>query len=227
MNDKPPSILLDGATLTNLFAAGMPKDVCAEKWILDNPDALKKLQSEFISAGSDVIYAATFGANRPNLERFGLGGEVSEINRGLVSLSKEISAGKKVAGAMSMTSLSVEPYGETTFDELVSIYNEQASALFEAGVDLFVIESMKSLPDARAAVLACRDFGLPVYVTVCANDKGELLSGATPMNIMVTLQEFGISAFGINCSSIEVIAEELLKLKPFSKVPLIAKPSAA
>lgn len=224
--------LLDGATGTNLYIAGMPQGVCVEEWILAHPQAITELQREFVKAGSDILYAPTFAANREKLKFAGLESKVKEINRKLVELTRSVATRDDgtsafIAGDLSPTGLFVEPFGETTFDELVSIYREQAEALWESGVDLFVIETMLSMTEARAAVLACRGFNKPVYVTVTVNERGKLLSGGSPLTALITLQELGIAGFGLNCSfGPSIIAEQIREIAPFAKIPLIAKPNA-
>lgn len=227
-NDNPRScLLLDGATGTNLYLKGMPQGVCVEEWVLDHPNAIKEIQTEFINSGSDVIYAPTFTANRQKLGFYGYADKVLEFNHRLVALSKEVANGKLVAGDMSPTGLFVEPFGETSFDELVSIYAQQAEALNTAGVDIFAIETMLSLTETRAAVLACRKYNKPIYVTVTVNERGRTLSGATPLTCLIVLQELGISAFGLNCSlGPKIIKEQIREIAPFAKIPLIAKPNA-
>lgn len=221
-------VLLDGATGTNLYIAGMPQGVCVEEWILQNPDALIDLQTAFINAGSDVIFAPTFGSNRNRLKQYSLEGRTAEYNKKLVALSKKAAGGKaRVAGDISPSGLFAEPFGDAHFSELLEIYREQADALSQAGVDLFIIETMMSLADIRAAVLACREFGKEIYATITINEKGKTLSGLTPLTALIILQELGISAFGLNCSEgPQRIAEEIKKIQPYAKIPLIAKPNA-
>ncbi|MBQ3572612.1 MAG: homocysteine S-methyltransferase family protein, partial [Clostridia bacterium] len=119
--------LLDGAMGTNLIAAGMPKGTCTEKWILENSDVVKNLQSEYINGGSDIIYAPTFGANSAVLAREG-DLDVS-INGKLVALTKELADGKNVlvAGDISSTGLMLKPYGSASFEDVVSVFAEQAA----------------------------------------------------------------------------------------------------
>lgn len=226
-NDNQRSLLLDGATGTNLYLRGMPQGICIEEWILENPDVIQELQSEFINAGSDIIYAPTFSANREKLKFFGLSDKVFEYNHRLVALTKEIANGRLVAGDMSPTGLFIEPFGEASFDDLISIYSQQAEALNHAGVDLFVIETMLSLTDVRAAVFACQKYDKPIYVTITVNERGKTLSGASAFTCLVALQELGISAFGLNCSfGPQIIGEQIKEIAPFAKIPLIAKPNA-
>lgn len=219
--------LLDGAVATNLFEKGMPFDTCVEEFILNHPDIITELQSEFVKAGSDILYTPTFGANRARLATFSLEDKVYEFNTRLVALCKSIANGKKVAGNLSPTGLQIEPYGETSFNEVVEIYEEQATALNDAGVDLFVIETMFSIPEARAAVFACRKFNKPIFVTFTINERGKTISDATPLSCLIALQGLGIQAFGLNCSEgPEMMVEHIAELSSFATVPLIAKPSA-
>ncbi len=234
-------LVLDGATGTNLYLNGLPKGVCVEEWILQNPEVIKKIQTDFYNAGSDIVYAPTFSANRIKLAHFGLSDKVEQINKSLVALTKEaadiastasgatVATGKKklVAGNLSPTGQFIEPFGDISMTELITIYKEQAKALNEAGVDLFVIETMMSLSEARAAVLSCRGFNKPVFVTITVNERGKTLSGTDALNCLITLQELGIAGFGLNCSygpdKMLPILEEII---PFAKIPIIAKPNA-
>ena len=106
-------LTLDGATGSFLLAAGMPPNVCQEDWILHHPDVLIGLQKQYVEAGSDIIYAPTFSANRPRLDEFGFGNEVRRINRQLTELSREAAGSKAmIAGDVSMTSSSLILYEE-------------------------------------------------------------------------------------------------------------------
>ena len=139
-------VLLGGATGTNLQQAGMPIGVCPEQWILENRDVMIDLQRRFVEAGSQILYAPTFTGNRLKLAEYGLDDQLVAINQGLVAISKEAAQGKAlVAGDMTMTGQQLYPMGELTFDGLVDVYREQAQALYDAGVDLFIVETMMSL----------------------------------------------------------------------------------
>lgn len=225
----PLPLLLDGATGTNLIAAGMPSGVCVEQWIVDHPDVLTALQSKFIAAGSNALYAPTFGANRIKLASYGLQDKVEEINIKLVELTKSVArpAGALVGGDLSPTGLMVEPYGNAAFEELCDIYNEQAAALKKAGVDFIGVETQMSLADMRAGVLAAKAVGLPVFVTMTVEDNGRTIMGAKLLPALITLQAMGADAVGLNCSTGPVIMQELLReVLPHAAVPLIAKPNA-
>jgi 5-methyltetrahydrofolate--homocysteine methyltransferase len=179
--------MLDGATGSNLQKRGMPTGVCPEKWIIDNSDVLVGLQMEYIAAGSDILYAPTFSANRIKLEEYGLADDIEMINRELVKLSKKaihnsgVEATKRkvyVAGDLTMTGEQLYPLGTLQFEELVDIYKEQIAYMLMEGVDLFVVETMMSLQECRAAVLAVKETcDLPVMVTLTFNESLKTLYG--------------------------------------------------
>lgn len=226
MDTLPSYTLLDGATATNLFPNEKEFNFCIEEYILANPQKLIDLQTEFVNAGSEIILAPTFSANRQLLSRFNLGDQTARINRELVALTKSVEGDFKVAGNLSTTGITIFPYTQTPFESLVEIYREQARALDSAGVDLFIIETMSSLAEARAAVFACREFKKPIFVTFTINEKGKTIYRATPLNCLISLQDLGISAFGINCSCGPLsIAPFIKELSAFSKIPIIAKPN--
>ena len=226
---KTGPIILDGATGTNLMEAGMPVGVCPESWVLENPQVLLDLQRHYVEAGSNIVYAPTFTANRIKLEEYGLAERLEEMNRKLVQLSRE-AVGEKalVAGDMTMTGLQLYPMGELMFEELVEVYKEQARVLCEAGVDLFVVETMMSLQESRAAVFAIREVcDLPIMVTLTYNEDGRTLFGTEPETAVVVLQSLGVDAIGINCSTgpMEMV-EPVRKMAEYATVPIVAKPNA-
>ena len=155
---KEGPIILDGATGSNLQKAGMPVGVCPEQWILENEEALIRLQKAYVDAGTRILYAPTFSGNRIKLAEYGLEANAQEINRKLVALSKKAAGNLAlVAGDMTMTGEALEPIGPMKLDTLIDIYKEQAKYLYEAGVDLFVVETMMSLAETRAAVIAIKE----------------------------------------------------------------------
>ena len=222
-------IILDGATGTNLQEAGMPIGVCPEEWILENPEVMKKLQADYVEAGTQIVYAPTFTANRVKLAEYGLEDRLEEMNRNLVTLSKEAVGDRAyIAGDLTMTGQQLFPLGEMMFEELVDIYKEQASVLVDAGVDLFVVETMMSLQECRAAVIAIREVcNLPVMVTLTYNEDGRTLYGTTPEVATVVLQSLGADVIGINCSTgPEEMLEPVRKMAEYATIPILAKPNA-
>lgn len=226
--EKGP-VILDGATGTNLMAAGMPVGACPEAWILENPQVLLDLQRSYVEAGSDIVYAPTFTGNRIKLAEYGLWDRLEEINTKLVQLSKQAVGGKAlVAGDMTMTGQQLYPMGDLLFEELVEVYKEQARVLAEAGVDLFAVETMMSLQECRAAVIAIRETcDLPIMVTLTYNEDGRTLFGTPPETAVVVLQSLGVDAIGINCSTgpMEMV-EPIRKMAECATIPIVAKPNA-
>ena len=222
-------IILDGATGTNLMDAGMPIGVCPEAWILEHKEVLLKLQREYVEAGTNIVYAPTFTGNRIKLEEYNLADRIVEINTELVKLSKEAVAGKAlVAGDMTMTGQQLFPLGELMFEELVEVYKEQAAILDEAGVDLFVVETMMSLQECRAAVFAIKAVSdKPIMVTLTYNEDGRTLFGTPPEAAVVVLQSLGVDVIGINCSTgpMEMV-EPVEIMAKYATIPILAKPNA-
>lgn len=222
-------IILDGATGTNLMAAGMPIGVCPEAWILEHKEVLLNLQRDYVEAGTNIVYAPTFTGNRIKLEEYGLADRITEINTELVRLSREAVGDKAlVAGDMTMTGQQLFPLGELMFEELVEVYKEQASILDKAGADLFVVETMMSLQECRAAVLAIKEVSdKPVMVTLTYNEDGRTLYGTPPEAAVVVLQSLGVDVIGINCSTgpMEMI-EPVKIMAEYATIPILAKPNA-
>ena len=225
-------LILDGATGTNLQQAGMPVGVCPEQWILEHPQTMLELQKAYIEAGTHILYAPTFTANRIKLEEYGLADRIREMNQELVAISKQAvaSAGYRgyVAGDLTMTGRQLAPMGDLGLEELIDVYKEQIGYLVEAGVDLLVVETMMSLAEARAAVIAAKETcDLPVFVTLTFNEDGRTLFGTDPATAVNVLQSLDVDAIGANCSTgPEEMCEIIREMKKYANVPIIAKPNA-
>lgn len=222
-------LFLDGAMGSNLVKAGMPKNICTEAWILEHREPILELQRGYRDAGSDIVYAPTFAANRICLKKHGREEQVRELNRGLVELTRQaVGTDVLVAGDITTTGELLEPLGELTEEELVQVYREQTSVLAEAGVDLLVAETMLSVEETRAALRAAlEETDLPVICTLTVQEDGRALFGGTAEEAVRVLQAEGASAVGVNCS---VGPDQLLpvveKMKQAAKVPLAVKPNA-
>ncbi|MCM1553693.1 MAG: homocysteine S-methyltransferase family protein, partial [Butyrivibrio sp.] len=143
-------IFLDGATGSNLVKAGMPSGVCPEQWILEHSDIMQDLQEQYVAAGTDILYAPTFTANRIKLAEYGLEGQMESMIHELVAISRraaQTASGRRVyiAGDITMTGEQLRPMGTMELETLIDIYKEQIRLLVEAGVDLLVVETMMSL----------------------------------------------------------------------------------
>ena len=222
-------VILDGATGTEFIKCGMPQGVSPELWALENPDVVGSVHNAYIESGSDIVYVPSFGANRTKLEEFDLTARLYEINRSLAESVKKNVGGRALAfGDIAPTGKFVEPFGELAFEDAVDIYKEQVKALVDGGVDGFVIETMIDLQETRAAVLAIKETcDLPLMVSMTFDEHMLTLTGNDPLSSLITLQALGIDAFGCNCSTGPRSMVELIKtIKPYAKIPLLAKPNA-
>ena len=222
-------LVLDGANGTELQSRGYDGSMCTEAWVLEHPEVMIQLQKEYVEAGSDIVYAPTFGANRVKLEENGYFNQTALFNRKLVAVSKEAVGDKAlIAGDITSTGKFLEPLGDLTFDELYDIYHEQAEALEEAGVDMYAIETIMTVPDARAALLAVRDVSdKPVLVSFTCDASGKTLTGTDICAALVIMQGMGADAFGLNCSTGPAeMLEQFRRLGEYAMIPLAVKPNA-
>ena len=222
-------LLLDGATGSNMRAAGMPVGVCVEAWLLEHPEPLIQLQRSYVDAGSDVIYAPTFSANRHGLGMHGMAERLAEINAGLVALSRRAADGRAlVAGDITTLGRPMEPVGTLSYEELLEVYTEQLTAILDAGVDLLVAETMMGIDETACAVEAARALcDLPILCTLTMEADGHLLFGGSAEEAVETLQAVGATAVGLNCSTGPDQLEAVVSaMKAVAEVPVIAKPNA-
>ena len=222
-------LILDGATGSNLRLMGMPAGVCTEKWVNEHPEAIQKLQKAYVDAGSMVVYAPTFMANRISLKNVGLEEEIERFNKENVKISKDAVGDRAlVAGNLSTTSQPLEPIGTMTYDRLLENYKEQMKYLVEAGVDYLAAETLLSLDEAMvicdAAAEVCT---LPLTISFSCEGDGRLYFGGSVVDAAVTLQEMGVDAVGVNCSVGPNQLMAIVKnLKENLSIPILVKPNA-
>lgn len=222
-------LLLDGATGSNLMAAGMPRGVCTETWILKHRDILKELQQSYVNAGSRVLYAPTFGANRMNLSLHHLEEHIKEMNDALVSLARESAKDMAfVAGDITTTGKMMEPAGDLTYETAFEVYKEQISYLSQAGVDFIIAETMINIEETLAAVDAASQVcDLPVLCSMTVEADGSIFSGGNAVEAALALESAGASAVGINCSvGPDQLVSVVRNIKEAVSIPVIAKPNA-
>lgn len=222
-------IILDGATGSNLMAKGMPMGVCPEDWIYHHKDAIVSLQKAYVEAETQILYAPTFTANRIKLAEYGMEDRLEELNRAMVRYSREAAGDRAfVAGDLTMTGRQLYPVGDLMFEDLVDVYKEQVRAILKEGVDLFVIETMMSLQECRAALLAVKETcDLPVMISLTYNEDGRTLYGTSPEIAMVVLEHMGADIVGVNCSTGPLAMIPLVKaMLPYADIPIMVKPNA-
>lgn len=225
-------LYLDGATGSNLVKAGMPSGVCPEQWIIEHRDIMLDLQKRYVAAGTDILYAPTFTANRIKLAEYGLDDRIDSMIRELTAISREAALTTPhpvyVAGDLTMTGELLKPMGNMELEELISVYKEQIRALEAAGVDLLVVETMMSLAETRAALIAAKEVcDLPVMVTMTFEADGRTLYGTDARTAAIVLESLGASAVGVNCSSGPARMKQIVAdMAACTKIPIIAKPNA-
>lgn len=220
-------IILDGAMGTMLQAAGLGLGERPEIFGMEHPEIVEKIQRAYVEAGSNIIYANTFGANAHKLE--GMGHSVEEVITANVAAAKRAAAGRaRVALDVGPIGELLEPLGTLSFEEAYEIYAQMVRAGEKAGADLVIFETMTDLTDVRAAVLAAREnSSLPIWVTMSFEANGRTFTGTTVGCMACTLDDFGVSAMGINCSlgpnEIYPLIEEM---RSWTDKPIIVKPNA-
>lgn len=226
---KKGFILLDGATGSNLMKAGMPAGVCPEQWILKNPQVFIDLQKAYVAAGSNILYTPTFTANRIKLKEYGFEDKQKEWIHKLVALSREAASEETLlAGDITMTGKQLAPVGPLSLEELIDVYKEQILYMADAGVDLLVVETMMSLAECRAALIAAKEIcDLPVFVTLTFEANGRTLFGTDAKTAAIVMESLGAAAVGVNCSTgpakmTEIVAD----MASVCSIPIIAKPNA-
>lgn len=221
-------VILDGATGSNLRAAGMPVGVSPELWILEHPDALLDLQRAYAAAGSMILCAPTFSANRLSLKHFGLEDRLKELNTRLTALTREAAGGKVlVAGDLSTLGQPLEPVGALSYAAAYDVYREQMEALAEAGADLLAVETLMGADEAAAALDAAAAVGLPVWCSFSAEADGGLPFGGNAWEAAAMLRELGAAAVGVNCSVGPDQLESVTRsVRAAVDIPVVAKPNA-
>ena len=225
-------LLADGATGTMLQTMGLPIGEAPERWMLENPGAIRKLAQLYVAAGSDIIYTNTFGASSVHLARLGLADKVAELNRTAVRLAREVAAtsGRQVfiVGSIGPTGEMLEPYGEFSPDAARNAFAEQARLLADAGVDGLVCETFTDLQEALLAVNAARHMTLPVMASMAFDLNGRTMMGVTPEDAVTQLADAGAAVVGTNCSvgpdAMEQVIRAMKAARP--QVRLLAKPNA-
>ncbi len=226
---KGKPVFLDGATGSNLFKAGMPAGVCPEEWILEHRQVMLDLQKAYVDAGTNIVYAPTFTGNRIKLADYGLDERINEINTELIKLSKEAVGDRAyVAGDLTMTGKQLKPIGDLEFETLINVYKEQIQILDAAGADVLIVETMMSLQECRAALIAAKEVStLPVMITLTFEADGRTLYGTDPESAAITLEALGAVAIGANCSTgPDKMVDIISKMARVTSIPIIAKPNA-
>lgn len=223
---RKPRLYLDGGMGTMLQKSGMPAGEIPEKYNIEHPEQITAIHKAFLSAGADIIYANTFGANRLKMKKTGY--SVQELIAAGIACGKAATKGTDALVALDIGPIGqlLEPLGTLKFEEAYDIFREEIEA--GADADLIVIETMTDLYETKAALLAAKEHSdKPVFVTMTFEQNGRTFTGCTVSAMALTLEGLGADAIGVNCSlgpkELLPVVEEICR---WTTLPVIVKPNA-
>ncbi|MEL4105355.1 homocysteine S-methyltransferase family protein [Oscillospiraceae bacterium WX1] len=220
-------IYLDGAMGSLLQSKGLKGGKRPETMNMTAPEAVYEIHKQYADAGSDILFANTFGANERAMRSTGY--SVSEIITEAIGIAKKAGGGKTLTALdVGPTGMFIKPFGKLTFEESYALYREEAIAGEAAGADLAAIETMSDLLEMKAAILAVREnTKLPIFATMTFDKRGRTFTGCRPESFAVMAERLGVTAVGINCSlSPKDIYPAAEKIARMTALPLIVKPNA-
>lgn len=200
-------ILFDGAMGTMLYSKGVFFNRCFDEINLSNPDLVKSIHKEYLKAGVDVITTNTFGATIPRLQEYGYAELMEEINKKGVQIIRESiqetarEGEVYIAGCIGPLGVKIEPLGALSNEEAVDYFKQQAQMLYEAGVDLFSLETFVDLNELRQCIIAVKQVcDLPVVASITIKSNGMSLYGTEPELYTNMIDKWGADLIGLNCS---------------------------
>src|SRR5215471_6514195 len=221
--------IFDGAMGTMLYAKGIYINRSYDELNLVAADLVRDVHADYVRAGADIIETNTFGANVNKLQPYGLEANLREINIKAARIAREAAGNRAlVAGAIGPLGLRIEPYGPTSFDEAKQMFSDQASALLEGGVDLFVLETFSDISELHQAINAVRELcDLPIVAQVTIQMDGNTLFGATPEVFTKRIAEWGADVIGLNCGvGPAIVLNAIEKMRALTENKLSAQPNA-
>jgi methionine synthase / methylenetetrahydrofolate reductase(NADPH) len=222
-------LVCDGAMGTMLYSKGVFVNRCFESLNLSEPDLVAEVHLDYVRAGADVLETNTFGANRVKLGSFGLAEKVRAINIAGARVARHAAREQAyVAGAIGPLGIRIEPWGKTGVDEAEEYFREQAAALLEGRVDLFIIETFRDLKEMGAAIAAVRSVcDLPIVAQMAIEEHGNTLDGTPPEKFGPDLVRRGAHLVGVNCSvGPAAMLETIERIAATTDAPLSAQPNA-
>ena len=220
-------LFFDGAMGTYLQEEGLKLGELPEAYNIEKPEIIAGIHKKFIDAGSDIITTNTFGANGLKLEESEY--SVEELIESAVKIARNAAGSEKyVALDIGPIGKLMEPTGILSFEKAYELFKQQVIAGEKAGCDLFLIETISDIYEAKAAILAIKENSeLPVFCTVSFQEDGRTLMGTDPLTMVTVLEGLGIDALGVNCSlgpkELLPIVEEILK---YASIPVMVQPNA-
>jgi len=221
-------LILDGVMGTTLQPHLQPGS-CVDMANIEHEEMVTSLYEKYIKAGTDILSTNTFGANRIKLNEYNAGSRVKEINYTAAKNAKKIAGDKAmVAGIIGPTGKLVNPLGEFTFLQALETFKEQASALLEGGVDLFLLETFADLKEIKAAVIAIKELTeTPIMASMTYEDEFKTFTGTDPETAANVLSSLGVDAVGVNCSTgPEPMLEIVGRYAQSVNIPILVEPNA-
>jgi methionine synthase / methylenetetrahydrofolate reductase(NADPH) len=223
------ALVCDGAMGTMLYARGIFLNRSFDELNLKQPDLVAEVHQTYVRAGADVIETNTFGANRLKLGLFNIADQVAAVNMQGARIARHAARDQAwVAGAIGPLGIRIEPWGKTGVDEAEAYFAEQARALIEGGVDLFILETFRDVKEIGAAIRAVRSLcDLPIVAQMTTEEDGHTRDGATPETFVPELEAAGADVVGLNCSvGPAAMLETIERLASVATVKLAAQPNA-
>jgi methionine synthase / methylenetetrahydrofolate reductase (NADH) len=195
-------LVCDGAMGTMLYAKGVFINKSFDALNVTQPDLVAEVHQEYVRAGADVVETNTFGANRIKLGSFGLADKLHAINQQGARIARHAADERAyVAGAIGPLGIRIEPWGKTGVDEAREYFREQARALADGGVDLFILETFRDLNEIGAAIDAVRSVSnVPIVAQMTTEEDGNTLDGTPPERFAPELEKRGATIVGVNCA---------------------------
>src|SRR5580765_5647748 len=222
-------LVCDGAMGTMLYSKGVFINKSFDALNTAQPDLVLGVHQEYVRAGADIVETNTFGANRIKLGSFGLADSLHEINATGARLARRAAGDQAyVAGAIGPLGIRIEPWGKTGVDEARAYFSEQAKALVEGGVDLFILETFRDLNELGAAIDALRAVSdLPIVAQMTTEEDGNTLDGTPPEKFAPELERRGATVIGVNCAvGPGPMLETIERMEAVTKRRLSAQPNA-
>lgn len=223
-------LITDGAWGTELQARGLEPGTIPDTWNLAYPERVESVARAYVEAGSQAILTNTFRANAVTLGEAGLGGEVEAINRAGVEISRRAAAGRALVFASLGPTGKMMMMGEVTAEAVCAAFRAQVRALAAAGADALLIETMSDVEEARLAVEAARETGLPVIASFAfdtGRNKDRTMMGTTPETAAREMEAAGADAVGANCGAgVESFVGVCARLKAACGLPVWIKANA-
>lgn len=214
-------IVGDGAMGTMIQNSKCQQINPPELFMLENPAEIARIHQEYATAGAELIETNTFGANRLKLALEGLEDRIEEINKKAVKIARSTGDNILVAGSVGPTGKLMEPHGELSFSTARRVFSEQIGYLVEAGVDLICIETMSDLKEMRAAVVAAREYQIPLVAQMTYTERGLTLTGSTPELVAIVLDGLGVDMVGVNCvAGLDEAIPIVKKMSAVTELPL-------